>query len=75
MLDVIAGHFDGILRFPASHFGNVSREEDCFAKLDKFLTNESKLDFLDGLFWLSFLFLFHSVANNNNERNHFQDIT
>ena len=74
MLDVIADHFDGILRFPASHLENVSREEDCFTKLDKFLTNESKLDLLDGLFWLSFLFLFHSVTNNNNERNHLQDI-
>lgn len=75
MLDVVTGHFDGILRFPASHLGNVSGEEDCFTELDEFFTNESKLNLLDGLFRLSFLFFFHAVTNNNNERNHFQDIT
>ena len=75
MLNVVAYHFDGILRFPAPDLRNVSREEDCLAKLDKFFTNESKLDFLDDLFWLSFLLLFHSVKKNNNQGNHFQALT
>lgn len=59
ILNVVAGHFDGLLGFPGGHLGDVSGNEEGLTKMEEFWADESELDLLDGLGGLSFLFRFH----------------